>query len=267
MAKFILTIKNFTGGFLILFLSIGTLFSQTETPSKLHINGLGRTVIDNTQLNGTVAETDSSNALNLLEGEFLLDLKINAAPNKKSEVQTILRLRNEFGGFFGSGMSIEIRELYARGVVANVFRYHVGDMDLKMTPYTLYQVQEEGEAYEAEIFKARKEVINYEQFYKGDGTRRMQGGKFEFGLSAGNVIPEINLTGFYTRVRGTDFFTLPSRSVAGGTIEFVHPRWGKISGNYVNTFDVLSVGKFGTGIRNDVQTIAADIKILEKEKI
>ena len=80
-----------------------SLLGQTETPQKLFFNGLGRTIIDNTQLNGEIAETDTSTSKNLMEGEFLLDLKVNAAPNENTEVQSIIRLRNEFGGLLWRG--------------------------------------------------------------------------------------------------------------------------------------------------------------------
>ncbi|MEL7533920.1 MAG: hypothetical protein AAFN10_21595, partial [Bacteroidota bacterium] len=262
-----LLLRALCSGLFILGLCSSELQAQTETPKNLNINGYGRTLIQRTQLGGTISETDTTTAGDLMDGEFLLDLKINATPNKNSEVQSILRLRNEFGGFFGSGMSVEVRELFARGIVGNSFRYHVGDMDLKMTPYTLFQSDAGLNVNEAEIFRARQALIDYEQFYNGDGTRRMQGAKLDFGLSAGSIIPEINLTGFFTRVRGTDFFTLPTRFVSGGTIELKNPRWGSISGNYVNTFDAISIGGFDNGIRNPVQTISADIHILNNDNM
>lgn len=242
-----------------------SLQAQTETPKNLHFNGLGRTIIERNQLGGQIGETDTTTAGDLMDGEFLLDLKINATPNENTEVQTILRLRNEFGGFFGSGMSVEVRELFARGVVGNSFRYHVGDMDLKMTPFTLYQQDVGLSVNQAEIFKARQALIDYEQFYNGDGTRRMQGGKLDFGLSAGAAIPEINVSGFFTRVRGTDFFTIPTRFVSGGSIELRNPRWGSLSGHYVNTFDAISIGDFENGIRNPVQSLRTTIHILNKD--
>jgi len=251
---------------ILLFLGkVEGLMAQTDLPAAMRFNGLGRTLINSTEFSGTMAEGDTTTSKNLLDGEFLLDLKINASPNEKTEVQSILRLRNEFGGFFGAGMSIEVRELFARGVVADVFRYHVGDMDLKMTPFTLFQYEEEGQINEAEIFRARKEVIDYEQFYTDENTRRMQGGKFELGLTAGAILPEINFTGFFTRVRGTDFFTLPSRYVGGGSVELGNYTWGSLTANYVNTFDSRSIGNFSTGIRNPVQTLSADISIFDKE--
>lgn len=262
-----LLLRAFCSGLFFLGLCSSELQAQSEIPKNLHINGLGRTLIQRTQLGGTIGETDTTTASDLMDGEFLLDLKINATPNKNTEVQSILRLRNEFGGFFGSGMSIEVRELFARGIVGNSFRYHVGDMDLKMTPYTLFQSDAGLNVNEAEIFRARQALIDYEQFYNGDGTRRMQGAKLDFGLSAGSIIPEINLNGFFTRVRGTDFFTLPTRFVSGGSIELKNPRWGSISGHYVNTFDAISIGGFDNGIRNPVQTISANIHILDNDKM
>jgi hypothetical protein len=253
--------------FFLLVSGFGLQAQTTDLPPNLHINGLGRTLIQSTELGGTLAETDTTTAKELLDGEFLLDLKVNASPSKNSEVQTILRLRNEFGGFYGLGMSVEVRELFARGVVADVFRYHVGDMDLKMTPYTLFQTQQEGTVHAAEIFKARQELIDYEQFYNGDGTRRMQGGKFDFGLSAGSFLPEVNFTGFITRIRGTDFFTLPTRFVGGGSVELVNYDWGSLSGNYINTFDWMSIGNFATGMRNEVLTLSAGINILKGDNL
>ncbi|MEO0473361.1 MAG: hypothetical protein AAF206_27360 [Bacteroidota bacterium] len=241
--------------------------AQTETPSNVRINGLGRTIIENTALNGNVGDADTTTANNLLDGSFLLDLQVNARPNQNTEVQTILRLRNEFGGFFGAGMTIEVRELYARGVVADIFRYHVGDLDMKMSPFTFYQHDAEGVVNEAEIFKARRQVVDYEQFYQGDGKRRMQGGNFDLGLRAGSIFPEVNLNGFFTRVRGTDFFSLPTRFVAGGSAELITTDYGLLRGNYVNTYDAISIGNFDNGIRNPVMSVEAEVHLLKKDKL
>ncbi|MEL6852852.1 MAG: hypothetical protein AAFP92_30355, partial [Bacteroidota bacterium] len=131
----------------------------------------------------------------------------------------------------------------------------------------LFQVQQEGTVHQPEIFKARQELIDYEQFYNGDGTRRMQGARFDLGLSAGAILPEINLTGFMTRIRGTDFFTLPSRLVGGGSVELVNDRWGSLTGTYVNTYDALAIGNFTAGIRNPVQTISANLHLVKNKKL
>jgi len=109
-----------------------------EEKGKIRFNGLGRTLLSRTGIEGDVVQADTNTIDRLTDGEFLLDLAVNATPNKSSEVQTIIRLRNEFGGFFGAGMSVEVRELWARGIIADFVKYRVGDMDVVMSPYTLF---------------------------------------------------------------------------------------------------------------------------------
>jgi hypothetical protein len=114
---------------------------QEEEGPKIRFNGLGRAFLAQTGIDGNILDADSTTIRQLTDGEFLLDLAFNATPNDKTEVQSILRLRNEFGGFFGSGMSVEVRELWARGIIADAIEYRVGDMDVAMTPYTLLYAQ------------------------------------------------------------------------------------------------------------------------------
>ena len=85
---------------------------EAEAGPGLRFNGLGRSYIQQSDLGGTVAETDTTTAENLADGNFVLDLAVNAQPNRVTEVQGTLRLRNEFGGFFGAGATVEIRELW-----------------------------------------------------------------------------------------------------------------------------------------------------------
>lgn len=263
MQSFLLKTTLITG---FLVLCLPGLFAQ-ETEQKIRFNGLGRTNLVNTNYGGEIEEQDTTNAKRLTDGEFLLDMAINATPNKKTEVQTILRLRNEFGGFFGAGMSVEVRELWAKGIIGNAVRYNVGDIDLVQTPFTLYNPDEEGTVNEAEIFKAQKEIIHYENFYKAGNTRRMQGAKIDFGLQFTQVIDEMEVEAFLTRIRGTDFFTVPNTFVGGGTVDFKDNKYGRIGLNYVNTFDDLSVGAIGTGITNEVYTIDGEINVFENEAL
>ena len=56
----------------------------------------------------------------------------------------MFRIRNELGGFWGGGVSFNVRQLTLKGVAGNKVKYEVGDIDLKMTPYTLFNNLEEG---------------------------------------------------------------------------------------------------------------------------
>lgn len=247
---------------------------KEEERKKIRFNGLGRTIMNQTQISGDVLTADSSTVIDQTGGEFLLDLAVNATPNKTSEVQAILRLRNEFGGFFGSGMSVEVRELWARGIIADAVKYRVGDMDVVMSPYTFFNPDEEGTVNEPAAFLPQKEVIHYEQFYRDDNTRRMQGAKVDFGLGFAKGLEDLDLNAFVARVRGTDFFTVPNRFVTGGQAKFSTQTFNDSLGlkgdfglNIVHTFDDLQSGNATSGIRNTVYTLDFDVTVFDKKDL
>jgi hypothetical protein len=241
---------------------------------RVRFNGLGRTILSQTAIDGPILESDTNTIRQLVDGEFLLDLQVNATPNKKTEIQSILRLRNEFGGFFGAGMSIEVRELWARGIIANRINYRVGDMDVAMTPYTFFNWDEEGRVNEAAAFSPYREILHYEQFYQSGNTRRVQGGKLDFGLRFTDIIRDIDFTSFAAIVRGTDFFTIPSRYTSGGQMNLstytLHDSLGikaDVGFNLVHTFDNLQSGLANIGIRNTVYSINWDVTALKTNNI
>lgn len=240
--------------------------------AKLHFNGLGRTIIQQTGIDGAVLDNDTTTIESLTDGEFLLDLAVNATPNKTSEVQTIIRLRNEFGGFFGAGMSVEVRELWARGIIGDILKYRVGDMDVVMSPYTLFLEPEEGSINEPAVFAPQREVVHYEQFYTDENTRRLQGAKLDFGLDFAQGLDEMNAKAFIARIRGTDFFTTPTRLISGGSLDFSTASLNDSLGlkadfglNAVHTFDDLQSGDANSGIRNTVYTLDFDVTIMDKK--
>ena len=245
---------------------------QEKEKKKINFNGLGRTIITQTGIDGNILESNSSLVENLTDGEFLLDLEVNAQPNKTTEVQAIIRLRNEFGGFFGAGMSVEVREVWARGLIANALKYRVGDMDVVMSPYTLFNFQEEGTVNEPAVFMPQKEVIYYEQFYKEGNTRRLQGAKLDFGFDFAKGLKDMQINAFLARIRGTDFFTVPTRLISGGEAKFTTPTLNKSLGlkadfglNLVHTFDDLESGEATSGIRNTVLSFDFNAAIMDKE--
>ena len=82
--------------------------------------------------------------------------RIRIFPNEQTEVIGIFRIRNELGGFWGGGVTFNVRQLTLKGVANNSIRYEVGDIDLKMTPYTLFNNREEGVINESDAFKIRR---------------------------------------------------------------------------------------------------------------
>jgi hypothetical protein len=239
----------------------------------VQFNGLGRTILNHTGIQGNALEMDTSTARQRVDGEFLLDLAINAQPGEDFEVQSILRLRNEFGGFFGAGVNVEIRELWARGIIANTIRYRVGDFDHVMTPYTFFLPDEEGMINQAEIFRPLKDVLYYEQFYTENNERRLQGAHVDFGLDFPVVLDAMKVTGFLARLRGTDFFTVPTRFTGGGRVDLNTQTLqkslgikGRLGFNLVHTWDDLNAsGNANSGMRNNVWSVDFDWTLLSRD--
>ncbi|MEM6782629.1 MAG: hypothetical protein AAF624_02715 [Bacteroidota bacterium] len=236
----------------------------------LRFNGMGRTLLQQTDLGGGLADADTVTAESQTDGEFVLDLALNAQPNSDTEVQAVIRFRNEFGGFFGAGVNVEVRELWARGVVADVIRYRVGDMDQVLTPYTLYLEEEDGVVLEPEVFRPQKEVLYYEEFYTGRNTRRLQGANLGFGLEFEQGLEELDVDAFVARLRGTNFSDTPTRLISGGRAAVSTApltSYGStinLGTNLAYTFDDLESGDANTGIRNTVLTLDYDIAILDR---
>jgi hypothetical protein len=237
----------------------------------LRFNGLGRSLIQQTDLGGRLMDTDTTTVETLADGEFVLDLAVNAQPNRVTEVQGVLRLRNEFGGFFGSGVTVEVRELWARGIVANAVEYRLGDMDLAMTPYTVYLPPADGIVNTPELFEPLLDRVYYEEFYTGFNERRFQGGRVDFGLDFAQGIETAEVGAFIARLRPTDFETTPTRLIGGGRIGATSPTIGPFGSqararfNYVSVWDDLDSGNANEGIRNHVFSIDADVALLDRE--
>ena len=236
----------------------------------LRFNGLGRSYIQQSELGGTLAEADTATAGRLSDGEFVLDLAVNAQPNRVTEVQGVIRLRNEFGGFFGAGATVEIRELWARGVVADRVRYRLGDMDLALTPYTLFLPEEDGVVNEPELFVPQREVIDYEEFYTGENTRRLQGGTVDFGLAFDDGLEALDTRVFIARLRATDFQTVPTRLIGGGQLGLTSTPVGpygsqaRLGATLSHVWDDLESGNATRGIRNSVYSLDLDATLVRR---
>jgi len=246
---------------------------EEEVGAGLRFNGLGRAYIQQSDLGGMLADTDTTTAQTLADGEFVLDLAINAQPNRVTEVQGVLRLRNEFGGFFGSGVTVEVRELWARGIVANAIEYRVGDMDLALTPYTVHLPDRDGTVNTPEVFVPQQDVVDYEEFATGNNERRLQGGRVDFGLAFDQAVEALDVRTFLARLRPTDFQTTPTRLIGGGRVGLTSSAFGPTSAramlgvNFTSTWDDLESGNANAGIRNHVLTVDGALTVLDQDAL
>ena len=106
------------------------LFTIAQQDEKIRFSGLTRSLISR-DLN----KTDTINPLNSTSGYNLIDLNTHINPLRDIEILAQLRIRNEFGSFFGSGTQITVRQLTAKGVLGNRIKFTIGDMYLKQNTF------------------------------------------------------------------------------------------------------------------------------------
>ena len=147
--------------FVAVFLSDISLHAQIS--KNIWFDGLSRSyfardAIDKSTTDDTISARNTSNGYNLL------DLNIHVNPIKDIEIFSQLRIRNSFGGFFGSGTEINVRQLKARGIINEKIRFSVGDLFLKQSKFTLYNYDEELSGFENDMLKPYRDIIHYENF-------------------------------------------------------------------------------------------------------
>ena len=238
---------------ILLFLLIISANLVIGQQKKFQVNGAARSYLFSNNLN-LDQSLDSVTTRKANYGHTLLDLGFSLNPNKNTEVIGMFRIRNELGGFWGGGVSFDVRQLSLKGVAGNVVKYEIGDIDLKMTPYTLFNTLEEGVINEGDVFNLRREIVHYDMFYNTDNTWRMQGAKMNFGLEIGKYLNSIDVDGFITRQRPTDGLVEPERLYGGGTIKIKQSDNLTIGLNSVNVFDLTETIQDSNQYKNNVYT-------------
>jgi hypothetical protein len=243
-------------------LLMGIVFSPSKAQTNFYLNGLGRAVITNDKLSGAILENDSATARRGAGGYALFDLKPNLDVNKTFRANVILRVRNEFGAFWGRGANLEFRQLQMTGLIRNVIKYEIGDINISMTPYTVYNSNEIYHTYESDIHSMRRKILEYENF-NFDNAWRLQGAQASTTLLSKKVIQKFGIKAFGTRTNPTNETTVPDRVFAGAGLNVVQSKYLELGFNYVGLLDI-PIQTALMNYQNDVYT--GDLKLnFEKE--
>ncbi len=242
--------------------------SYAQKEKKVTFVGGARSVMTNNYL--SVIDTllqDTTTAKRNTGGYALVDLGINIKPNKNTEILGMFRIRNAFGGFWGSGVTYDVRQLYIKGVIANAVRYQLGDLNIKQTPFTLYNHHADALDSLPTVFNLQRNIVNYEKFYMNN-TWRMQGANVDFGLNFNKYISAINTKGFITRINATNFANVPERLMGGAVIDVLQSNHFKIGYNLNSVFDVVGTVRDSNAFRNTVHTVDAKYTgVLAKQNV
>ena len=220
--------------FLCIGLAISGLLVQAQTANpKIQFNGVARGDMSHNWL----SSDDTTNVDQSLGGAALIDLHLDIRPSDAVRISSTLRVKNAIGGFWGQGASLELREISIKGVAAKRIKYRFGDIDSRMTPYTLWNYYGECDNNEAEVFRFIREIRHQENFNYGHYWRN-QGGDLSWRLGFDKGIESIDFTTFAMRNRSLDDGKTPDRLQAGGTMKFHITNSSQIGFNYINLFDL-----------------------------
>jgi len=252
-------------------MSAGTM--MVSNAQVVYWNGLGRALVTGSYLNGNVLQkyTDNTDPLNpaqprdttsarkSTDGYTIFDLGVNAQPNETLRASATLRLQNSFGGFYGDGSQFIFRQLRLDGIIGKKVKYEIGDIDLSLSKYTLFNSNEIYNDYESDILAQRRSVVEYENFNFGNKWR-LQGAHLETSLRFTSGIEKVGLRFFATRNRRYTPTQTPDRYMIGGRAELVQSRNIQIGGNYVYLFDAAGTVS-SVAQTNQNQVLTGDWKL------
>lgn len=243
--------------------------ASAQTDRKVTFTGAARGVFfaDHLRQENDVADTTTAPRLN--SGHVLADLGIRILPNKNTEILGMVRIRNDYGGFWGSGVTFDVRQLMVKGVVGGIFRYQLGDINYRMTRYTLWNYDQEVVSYNAAIFRQQTELVNYDQFYFDDHSWRQQGAAGEFALVFKKWVKELQVHMMTSRVAASNFSSDHDRLFSGLQAHLVQSKYLELGVHYASMYDVAGTARSRVNFRNPVitgtwkATYAADQWLIE----
>ena len=240
-------------------LTVITTMAQ-ERLKKVEFYGIAKTNIFH---QGYDVDGDTTNITKTNYGHSLIDLGILLRPSGSTEVATELRIRNELGGFWGSAVTYGVRKLTLKGVVNDAIRYKVGDLDLQMTPYTLYNNGYQDVVNEASIFQIAREVIDYEYYFTGNAWRQ-QGVQSDFGFDLNNATFEsLDIHLFSSRNKVSDAASAsPDRLLSGGQMG-LNTSYGSLTFHSANLHDLKNTVNDLNLYYNSVNSVSAHVKLPE----
>jgi hypothetical protein len=201
---------------------------------NVYYTGVGRALVTNDELKDN---TKSASRLKSSGGYTLFDLGVYAKSSDVLRAGVIMRIRNEFGGFFGDGASLQFRQIQMEGLIAKRVKFDIGDIYLTHTRYTLWNEDNMYHKYESNLFSLRRSIVNYENFFV-DNAWRMQGMNAHGKINFAKGIESLGIRGYAGRTRQTNFTTIPDRYFYGGKLDLTQSKYFRIGGNLAGISDI-----------------------------
>ena len=225
---------------------------------KFHIGGLARSL-------STSAHLDKEDTINndiSQDFNIVFDLAIKGELNKHVNLYSELRLGSNLEVFDTSSSYLNLRRLLIFGDLNDYISFEIGDIDLQMTPFTLWNSNEEGEVNENSIFSNYRDIQRYENFNNGNNWRRQ--GVTVFGNKSVSKNDTISYKFFGTREFASNGISNPDIYIFGGDVNYDFKNF--YSGiNYIDLFSNNKGISLDTNFHNHVVSSKSALKIKNLE--
>lgn len=248
---------------LIISAFLGALSVNAQSGKKVQFVGSARSLLSNTRFE--TGEPDTVTSKKSAGGYALIDLGFKINPNASTEILGMVRVKNDLGGFWGSNVSFDVRQIYVRGVAAKIVRYQIGNIDYKLTPYTFYNHNPDMLVKGTGVLQLKEDILNYESFYSKNNTWRQQGAAMDFGLAFPKFIDDIKFNGFITRMNPSNLTNIFERFYGGGNMIVNQSKYLILGFNTVSLFDLKGSAASEDTYKNSVNSITYDTK-LDRER-
>lgn len=241
----------------LLFLAMSMITNSHGQQKKVFVSGAARGILYMDDYS-TAAEDDTTTARKTQSGQTMVDLGVNIQPNDKILVQGMVRIQNEYGGFWGAGVTFDVRQLYIKGIIANSVKYQLGDINYKLSAYTLNNQTGLVSKFGGVMVDIPLKQVEYDLFYTDNNTWRQQGFAVDFGLEYTKVIESTDFHVFTSRVLATDFGTQEDRLYSGGSVVLNQSKWLKLGFQYANLYDLKGTTSDTVYMRNPSYSFSAE---------
>ncbi len=226
----------------------------------MHSGGVSGDVYDGLVIGADTLASDTVSARSEMAGYALFDLGFRFRPNANTEIKALTRVYSELDGFWGQGINFNFRELYARGIVKGKVKYRVGDLDLKLSKFTLYNSNGDLGAHDNNATHLFEDIIQYENFYRNNSWRQ-QGLQTSFKLKLPGNGNRLDVLAFLAKNRQADYFFTPDRLLAGGVLSYEKVGWGTLDYYRTDLFEIAETAPFsGQAQRISTQSFAGTVK-------
>ncbi len=245
----------------LILLTFVSLTVSAQNGKKVQFVGGARSILSNYSFETLGPEEDTVTSRKSAGGYALIDLGFKINPNASTEILGMVRVKNDLGGFWGSNVAFDVRQIYVRGVAGKIVRYQLGNIDYKLTPYTFFNHNPDMLLPGTGVLKMKEDILNYESFYTDDNTWRQQGATVDFGLAFPKVIDEVKFNTFITRMNPSNLNNIFERFYGGGNMIIEQSKYFTLGLNTASVFDLKGSAASENTFKNTVNSLTYNARI------